>query len=221
MADTRTQGGIAKLQIVSAVGTVNCQFNPSSFSFQKQNTWKDPQGKGIADAPKLKFVSGGSAAITLDLTLDTTDTGNSVVAETDKLMKLMKVDAGANPKAPPTCHLLWGSYKSFEAVVEAIDLKYTYFASNGTPLRAQVKLALKQAHDDEKAFQNPTSHTPRPHRVHIALPGETLDRIAWRYYGSSARWRRLAEANGIIDPLALAAGQALIIPDAGEGPRAR
>jgi nucleoid-associated protein YgaU len=60
--------------------------------------------------------------------------------------------------------------------------------------------------------QNPTSGTPRPHRVHRVQPGETLDRISAQHYGDSNRWRTLAMANGIEDPLALRPGSLLAIP---------
>jgi LysM repeat protein len=211
-SDSGTQG-ITKAAIVSEVdGPIPCQFNPASFSFSKQNSWKEVQDKGIKDAPKLRFLAGGSASISFELTLDTTDTGKAVTEQTDKLLKLMKVHHDFPAPRPPSCHLLWGSYQSFTAVLQSIELQYTYFASDGTPLRAKAKLSLKQLDDDPKALQNPTSSTPRPHRVHISLPGETLDRIAWKYYGDSNRWRQLAEVNGVTDPLALEPGTSLLVP---------
>jgi len=81
------------------------------------------------------------------------------------------------------------------------------------PLRAKAQLQLKQYQpEDSYGRQNPTSGTPRPHRVHRVQPGETLDRIAAKHYGDSTRWRALAEANGIADPLALRPGSLLAIP---------
>jgi nucleoid-associated protein YgaU len=44
------------------------------------------------------------------------------------------------------------------------------------------------------------------------LAGETLDRIAARYYGDATRWRLLADANGISDPLAVRPGALLAVP---------
>ena len=41
---------------------------------------------------------------------------------------------------------------------------------------------------------------------------EPEDRIAARYYGDSTRWRALAQANGIEDPLSLRPGARLSIP---------
>jgi nucleoid-associated protein YgaU len=61
--------------------------------------------------------------------------------------------------------------------------------------------------------QNPTSGTPHPHRTHVVSPGETLDRIAAVYYGDGTRWRAIAVANGISDPLAIAPGTLLSIPE--------
>jgi len=48
--------------------------------------------------------------------------------------------------------------------------------------------------------------------VHRVQPGDTLDRISARYYGDSTRWRLLANANGLEDPLAVRPGALLTIP---------
>jgi nucleoid-associated protein YgaU len=102
---------------------------------------------------------------------------------------------------------------SFKAVVSSLDLSFIYFAADGTPLRARAELVLVQF-ERELAFgpQNPTSGTPHPHRVHRVNPGETLDRIAAAHYGDPTRWRAIAAANGIEDPLALEPGTVLAIP---------
>jgi phage protein U len=216
-------GGLTKLEIVAwgatgaAHGTkIDCQFNPASLSFQKQNAWKEVQAKGIKDAPDLRFISAGSETITLDLTFDTTDTGKPVTEKTDQLMQLMQVNKDSKQSRPPDLLLQWGAnYISPQMVVTAIDVRYTYFASDGTPLRAQVKLSLRQVSETPVFKQNPTSHTPKPHKVHTVLPGESLDRIAWVHYGDPSQWRRLAEANDLIDPLSLQAGQLLMVPEIG------
>jgi nucleoid-associated protein YgaU len=82
------------------------------------------------------------------------------------------------------------------------------------PLRAKADLTLKQW-DDEAVLplQNPTSHTPEVHAVHRVVRGETLDRIAAAHYADSTRWRLIAEANAVVDPLEVAAGTLLVIPE--------
>jgi len=114
---------------------------------------------------------------------------------------------------PPTVTFHWGDLHSFKAVIEGLRLSFTYFSSAGVPLRANMELELRQ-YEPSLAFgaQNPTSGTPKPHRVHRVQPGETLDRISARYYGDSTRWRMLASANGLEDPLAVRPGTMLTVP---------
>ena len=93
-------------------------------------------------------------------------------------------------------------------------MRFTYFASSGMPLRAKADMTLKQYTDEDfKPLQNPTSHTPTLHTVHRVVHGETLDRIAAAYYADPFNWRLIAEANDIIDPLDIAPGTVLVVPE--------
>lgn len=215
----------ARLLIEGSDEPLECRFNPAELRVSKSNQWKPRRTKGV-NAPQLVFERGGSSTLTLSLTFDVTDTDEpaSVTDYTDRLLTLMRIDEElpgskrSSAKArPPWVEFEWGPLHSFRAVVENLELTYTYFARDGTPLRAKADLTLKQYEDDSYGLQNPTSHTPNPHRTHRVQPGETLDRIAARYYGQPAGWRRIAEANGVVDPLQLAAGTRLMIPE----PKAR
>ena len=53
---------------------------------------------------------------------------------------------------------------------------------------------------------------PPAGRVHVVAAGETLAKIAARYYGDANRWPEIAEDNKITDPRALQIGQRLTIP---------
>lgn len=198
---------------------VPCLFNPESISVGRRNNWAaDPMpGKGV---PKLRYTGANSGWMTLDLVFDTTNDGSPVTKHTAKILALMDVDKNVpgtddstNNARPPTVVFHWGDLHSFTSVVSDLSLTFTYFSSTGVPLRAQMHLELRQF-EPSKAFgaQNPTSGTPRPHRVHRIQPGETLDRIAAKYYGDSTRWRMLASTNGIEDPLALRPGAVISVP---------
>ncbi len=198
---------------------VPCLFNPESIEVGRRNNWvAEPMpGKGV---PRLRYGGADSGWMRLSLIFDTTVDGTPVTKHTGKILTLMDVDPSVpgtdeatNNARPPYVTFHWGDLHSFKAVVSDLGLTFTYFSSTGIPLRAQMDLALRQ-YEQSKAFgpQNPTSGTPRPHRVHRIQPGETLDRIAARYYGDSTRWRRLAAANGIEDPLTLRPGTLLSVP---------
>jgi nucleoid-associated protein YgaU len=201
---------------------IDCLFNPSELTVSKSNSWNAGQSKG-RNAPELRFQGGQSATLSLNLTFDTTRDGTDVTEHTTKLLDLMKVDAslpGAdrarNSARPPWVEFHWGKLHSFRAIVDKLQIRFTFFAADGMPLRAKVDVTLKQWKDEaELPLQNPTSFTPTVHTVHTLLPGETLDRLAAEHYSDPTRWRLIAEANRIVDPLDLTPGTTLSIPEPG------
>ena len=209
----------AFLEIEGSATRLPCMFNPAELSVTRNNRWSgDPvPGKGV---PQVRYRGADSGSMSLNLVFDTTDTGQAVTTYTGKMLGLMDIDATlpntdevSNNARPPYVIFHWGNLHSFKAVVTSLNLSFTYFSASGVPLRAKVALGLLQyAEDGAFGPQNPTSGTPEPHRVHRVQPGETLDRISAQYYGDSTRWRQIAGANGITDPLAIRVGSLLSIP---------
>ena len=200
---------------------IDCMFSPAKLSFTAENRWQADYIPGKA-APELRYVGGAGGSFELSLVFDTTADGSAVTAHTQKLEKLLAVDqelagfdTARNSGRPPWVRFVWGSYlRSFKAVVTRLAVTYTYFSSDGIPLRANVEMSLEQ-YEPENNFgpQNPTSGTPRPGRSHQVQPGDTLDRIAARYFADANAWRRIATANGILDPLGVTPGTLLAIPE--------
>jgi hypothetical protein len=201
-----------------------CLFNPESITITKVNEWDATAmpGRGV---PTLEFKGATPGTMGFDLVFDTTSDGTPVTNYTNKLLAQMEIDPdlpgsneATNNGRPPMVVFHWGQLTSFPAVIKSANVTFDYFSSSGVPLRARVKLDLTQF-TASKAFtkQNPTSGTPEPHRVHRVQRGETLDRISARYYGDSTRWRLLAEANGIEDPLGIRPGSLISVPQLGSG----
>jgi nucleoid-associated protein YgaU len=199
---------------------IPCVFNPAEFTVSKSTSWQAPEAKG-KNAPDLRFQAGQPGTMTLSLTLDTTDSGEPVTIHTDKLFSLLAVNSqvqGADPARnaarPPWVKFTWGSFTSYQMVVERLQVRFTFFTSDGTPLRARADLSLKQFADTaDHPYQNPTSRTPTLQTLHHTTGGETLDRIAATHYANHALWRVIAEANRVEDPLRIPAGTVLVIPE--------
>jgi nucleoid-associated protein YgaU len=212
----------AYLEIESG-GQIDCMFNPTTFAFATTNRWESDQIPGKS-TPSLRFAGGSGGTFSLALVFDTTGTGTAVSTYTNKLLKLMDVDttlAGYDEAKrngrPPWVKFHWGTHlHSFKAVITSTNITFTYFSNEGMPLRANVDLSLEQFEPDANwGPQNPTSRTPKPKRTHQIQVGDTLDRIAARYYGDSTKWRDIATLNGISDPLDLTPGRLLSIPERG------
>ena len=209
----------AFLEIEGSGDHLPCLFNPNELALNRSNGWAADAmpGKGVST---LRYTGASSGQLAVRLFFDTTAEGEAVTKYTGKILKLMEIDESlpgtdeqTNNARPPWVRFHWGDLHSFKAVISALELTFVYFSSTGMPLRARMDLVLTQ-YDKEMAFgpQNPTSGTPRPHRVHRVQPGETLDRIAGIHYGDPTRWRAIAVANGVEDPLALRPGGLLSIP---------
>lgn len=215
---------------------IPCMFNPERFSITKTNKWREAGGGDTSIqtepgaparpkiAPLMEFERAEAATIGgLELWFDTTDTGKPVTGYTDKILGQMEISTKLSGRSrakgnerPPLVVFGWGQMTSFPCIITKATVSFEFFSSSGTALRAKVTLDLTQARPvDGHKRQNPTSGTPIPHRVHRVQRGETLDRISAQYYGDSTRWRMLAAANGIEDPLGLRPGSLISVPELG------
>jgi nucleoid-associated protein YgaU len=107
----------------------------------------------------------------------------------------------------------WGQAIRFKGYVESVAVKYTMFRGQGTPIRGTVTVAMKEF-PQPTAKQNPTSGSMTGHRTHRVVAGDSLASIAYVEYGDPNGWRRLADANGIDDPLRVRDGTVLHVPPA-------
>jgi hypothetical protein len=203
---------------------IECYFNPTEYSISKSNEWTYEKVTGTS-LPPATFSGGAPRQLDLSLLLDQTlGVGKMTVqAATDALFKMMEVPAGASgggtTAVPPFITFQWGTVIPFKAVCTSLTVAYKLFKPTGEPLRAEVKLTLKQAdkassktgHGANKG-QNPTTRANAGFGVHTVRDGDTLPSIAYQTYGDATRWRIIAEANDVDNPLHLRRGSALSLP---------
>jgi nucleoid-associated protein YgaU len=201
-------------------GLVMCMFNPKDYTVSKTNNWKAEPKQGET-AAKPSYTGGSPWELSLQLLLDTTllKDGDTVATSAGALFDAMNATQGEGAgsggkkttKRPPTVTFEFGTFK-FVGVVKTLSVQYTLFASNGEPIRADVKLALMQWNPEPIEGQNPTTRSEGGLGTHLVREGDSLASLAYRYYGDATRWRAIAEENGIDDPLLLRGGRALNIP---------
>ncbi|HTQ09536.1 MAG TPA: LysM peptidoglycan-binding domain-containing protein [Fimbriimonadaceae bacterium] len=197
---------------------IECLFNPTEYTIAKSNTWqaKPIVGKNV---PKLDFTGGGSRTLSLQLMFDVFEqSGADVRTHIDKLWTLTMIDEAkksseTNRSRPPLCLFQWGGTWHFKAAITSLSVRYTLFRQDGTPVRAIATVSLEEAADDsDQPGTNPTSYSPSRMRRREVRPKDTLALIAFEEYGDSSKWRPIAEANQIDDPMEIVPGQILAIP---------
>jgi hypothetical protein len=200
----------AKIQIEGG-DSIDCAFNPQTYSVSKTNIWtyKPNQSK---DFPDPEFGGGLPMTYKLSLLLDTSLEGpdKSVKDQANALMKAMH----GGGSAPKFVTFSWGSTKLPKGAPMSISIQYAMFHPNGEPMRAFVDLELAQAEPTSPAgqAQNPTTRGTPGLRTHIVQDGDSLHSVAYDAYGDATRWRAIAEANGIDDPLRVPRGTSLNVP---------
>jgi Contractile injection system tube protein/LysM domain len=199
--------GLEKAQIMNVDkgpnSTLTVMFNPKEFSIHKTVQWEPHKAPGL-DVPEQEFTSGNPSILIVELFFDTYEAKTSVHEHTDKLKLLALVDVDKH--RPPLVMFSWGKV-TFKGVVETLNLRYTMFLSNGTACRAVANLTIKEADTAKAELQSP-DHTKR----RTLKTGETLALIAYEEYDDAGEWRRIADANGIVDPKDVKPGTVLTLP---------
>jgi len=194
--------------------SIDFSFNPEAVRVTKSVKPKAQEQAG-QDAAELQFTTGGSAKIEFgEIIFDTFDLRASVYsAHITKLEKLIHVNE--HKHRPVRVMFMWGQGFGSENgrintghfFVTGLDVNYIMFLPTGIPVRAKVKLTLTEVPQEATKKKSPdTAH------VHLVGRGDSLQSIAWSEYEDPSEWRRIAEANGIDDPLSLVPGRRLLIP---------
>jgi len=193
-------------KVKPAGGKFEVLFNPREYRLSKGNQFAEVAIPGLG-APPLQFGRGGARTLSMQLFFDTHTYHDSedVQEHTRKVTSLLKVDEDLH--APPICKFTWGKRLQFVGVLERAQENFKLFLPDGTPVRATVDVSFKEfVEGQEKRFS--ANYVKR----YVVHRGDTLAGIAHRHYGDAARWRPIAEANGIDDPLRLVPGRVLVIP---------
>src|SRR6185295_13363064 len=182
------------------------------------------------DSPLLQFVRGQVEKLSVELFFDTTADGTgigatSVTTLTDPIYALAKIEPAGH--APPIVTFAWNASfpgahlppaagnqrrNAFRGVVDSCRQKFTFFSPDGVPLRATLTLSLREYKTlDEQLAQLNLSSPNRTH-AYVTVQGDTLARVAGRFYRKPVEWRAIADANDIEDPRRLAVARVLTVP---------
>jgi nucleoid-associated protein YgaU len=216
-------------EVTNRASRVDFQFNPTTISFSKKAEFRKDAAPGAKKGPVKQFKGTQATQLRLQLLLDAVEKqpAGSVQSEVERLLGWTnaKEAPGGSPPAPPELQFTWGSLvinseHTFKGHLESIEVTYELFSRDGRPIRAQVTLSLAST-VAEPANTNPTSGGERPRHSRTLRGGETLQSVAHQVYGDAGRWRAIAEVNGIDNPMRLAPGRELLLPDASELPALR
>jgi hypothetical protein len=200
-------------------------FNPKEYSLEKSVEW-DAE-KAFSDAPQPEFKAPKPMTLSVTLQFDSYEERVSVrdkwVRKIEKLTMMsqqLKNDGKGASKPdkqkyrPPVILFIWGRF-SFKGVIESLSQKYTMFLSDGTPVRAECGLKIRNVIDnniDEGTSQNWSKSNGGEGKPYTVQDNDRLDLIAAKELGDAGRWAEIAAMNDIVDPATMDNKKQLKIP---------
>lgn len=223
-----------KEQVEDWGNSIEALFNPSQFSLSQTVTWETQYAGGPESGFSWQeFRQRSPETLTINLFFDTYEKrggglslksvapsvpgaslflspdATSVKEYTDQMAELAQINQELH--RPPLCKLSWGNFEIFRGVLNSLNQNFTMFMPDGMPVRATVDCTFTE-YMTEGVSRNRELHSADVPKVHCVRDNETLQSIAAQKYNDPTLWRRIAQANNIVNPRVLPPGTVLIIP---------
>jgi nucleoid-associated protein YgaU len=197
-------------------GTVVFPFNPEQYTINKESTWHSTAQPAAPEGGTSNFGGVRAPTVQVKILLDAfavpPTPPEPYIEILQQAMAPSAVSRMAGDAQAPTVMFGWGTNIVMEqAYIKSMSVTYKRFML-GNPVRAEVTVGL-EAVPIAVPGQNPTSGALATRRTHTVVQGDTLASVAFAEYRDPTKWRALAEANDIDDPMSLPVGMVLLVPD--------
>lgn len=209
---------LKKLEIISYTdckysseqGRFSMLVNPVEYSENSGIIYNNPQSVG-EKSPTFKGLEGKK--FSMKFYLDNTGViigSNSIDDSIKKLEKVCEKYVGKTHETP-FLKVVWGTL-NFKGRLSSKSVKYTLFAADGEPLRAEVDLQISQFVDVETEEKEKNTSSPDLSHLFTVKAGDTLPQLCKEVYGSIGYVTDVARVNGLSGFRHLAPGTKLFFP---------
>lgn len=187
--------------------------NPTSYTHNHSNAYNLKQASGTA-APTPKFEKIEAEKVSMELHFDATGiiAGSSGdVLKDIAIFKNIVYKFDGKIHSPKYIKLSWGSFL-FKCVLTNLDVTYTLFKPDGTPLRAKANVNFEGFTDEKTvALEEGKSSPDLTHQV-IFKVGDTLPNLCYQIYRNPNYYIDVANFNKIINFRNITPGTKLFFP---------
>ncbi len=182
----------------------NATINPSAFSrkYKTRFSGVDHDTAIGKSKPVPKYDRSDPEELSLTITLDGTgvvpDAADTTV--TDQLEQLRNVaySYDGDNHEPNPVEIEWGDGLSdFQGRMTGLDVDYSLFQSDGTPLRATVKMTFIEALTEEMEAKESKDKSPDLTHILQVREGDTLPLMCQRVYKDVSKYLEIARFNDL------------------------
>ena len=206
------------------IGTFEAMYNPSSFSQKYEITYGKKQGFDSSGRP-ANYARSKPKELSLKLILDGTGVnemgltalfGKKTVSERVKQFIDLTFTMNGQIHEPNYLVVEWGGKEDggliFSCRLSSVNVTYTSFDRDGSPLRAELDIDLVSDQEVKKRVKKENKSSPDLTHSRIVKSGDTLPLLTKEVYGTSAYYLRVAQVNNLNDFRNLTPGQELFFP---------
>lgn len=205
------------------IGYFEAMFNPETINQRFEIHYGLNQGMD-SSGKSLNFSKSKPADLDLKLILDGTGTTqmgvmqlmsspeDAVAARVKKFLELC-YDLNGDIHEPNYLSVKWaGLFETFNCRLGSVDIHYTHFDRDGTPLRAELEMKLISDISVKDLQKKENKKSPDLTHSRVVIAGDTLPLLCKEVYGSSAHYLWVADVNQLDEIRQLTPGQRLSFP---------
>ncbi|UTW62265.1 LysM peptidoglycan-binding domain-containing protein [bacterium SCSIO 12741] len=202
----------SKPDFSSQVGSkFSVMINPNKYTHNHSISYNKETAQG-APGSSIKFDRIQPETVGFEFTLDATGViSSSPINDQIKTFKSLVYDYNGKVHESNYIVLSWGTLY-FKCRLTKLDLTYTLFKPDGTPLRATVNVSFEEYTDARTLALEANKNSPDLTHERTVKSGDTLPLMCYRIYGSPAYYMDVAQANQLDDFRSLKPGQVLYFP---------
>jgi nucleoid-associated protein YgaU len=208
---------------VSATNTLEVQYNPETLQRRVESVFQKRQGIATSSA-QARFVRSQSEELSVKLVFDGTRVELmgvqllkkqlTVGQRIQQFLDLCYVVDG-DTHEPSYLKLSWNKGvlgEAFDCRLQSVNITYTAFNRDGSPLHAELDAAFVEDLDPQKKASAARTSSPDLTHTRIVRAGDTLPLLCIELYGDARHYLRVAEVNGLDDFRVLEPGTELFFP---------
>jgi hypothetical protein len=196
--------------------------NPETFTKNYKVSVDTQKGHGN-EGTEVKYRSTAPEELRLEFVLDGTQTMEGYVGKTndykskpvaDQLNDFLKCvyRQGGAIHRPNFLIVMWGSEINFRCVLSNLDINYTLFEPDGSPVRVKINATFLRHKSREEILAESKLSSPDLTHYRKATQGDRLDSLSFTIYNDSSFFQQIGFINSLTNIRNLKAGIQLSFP---------
>ncbi|MEN2399219.1 hypothetical protein GKZ90_0005490 [Flavobacterium sp. MC2016-06] len=171
--------------------------NPDTIKLQKSIEYNEQQAPATSSASQ-KYKSTPSNKLSLEMVIDCTgivDAKRVDMAKEITALETIIYTYNGKIHRPNFVKVQWGQNITFNGVLESIDISYTLFKPDGSPLRAKISLSFSQYISSKTVTMTDAPESPDLTHIVNVTEGMSLPQLCLKVWDDDSYYIQVAQYN--------------------------